>query len=182
MVKQNTSALQATVVNVSRVHFGYMLAYAFGLIIFDSWNLITTEGIQQRWTAIGAVFILNVVVWYLARSKVSSLAYYKLLVMVLVAADIVFAAINVYMERGMASRTVALFAVPIVMAASLASRRAVFAAAALSTAAYTLAITRYFTEYYGEGYKVELYGVAFLYSAVFFVLASLLWIAVRPKD
>lgn len=177
----NTQELSKTVLYTTRTHFYFILAYAVGLIIFDSWNLIPNEGMQQRWTAAGGLLLVNVVLWYLARNKSTSAQFYRLLTLVLVAADIAFAAYIVYLERGMASRSVFLFAVPIVLSASTLSRRSIYASAFVASAAYVMTITRYFTEHYGEGYKVELYGMAILYSALFFVLAALLWTIVPKK-
>jgi hypothetical protein len=178
---KNTKALSDTVLSVTRVHFYFILAYAAALIIFDSWNLIPNEGMQQRWTLAGLLLTINVGLWYMARNKSNANFYYRALTIALIVADIVFAAYNVYLERGMASRSVILFAVPIVLAASTRSRRTIYASAFLAAGAYTMAITRYFTNNYGEGYKVELYGVAILYSSIFFVLAALLWSIVPKK-
>ncbi|MCW1908466.1 MAG: hypothetical protein KIH63_003955 [Candidatus Saccharibacteria bacterium] len=176
-----TQELSKTVLYTTRTHFYYVLAYAVGLIIFDSWNLIPNDGMQQRWTAVGLLLLANVALWYLARNKTTSTQYFRVLTLVLIVADIMFAAYNVYLERGMASRSVILFAVPIVLSASTLSRRTIYASAFVSAAAYVMAITRYFTEHYGEGYKVELYGIAILYSSLFFVLAALLWTIVPKK-
>ncbi len=178
---RKTQDLSQTVLYTTRTHFYYILAYAVGLIIFDSWNLIPNEGMKQRWTAAGLLLFANVALWYLARSNTSSKQYFRVLTLALILADILFAAYNVYIERGMASRSVILFAVPIVLAASTLSRRTIYASAFVSAAAYVMAITRYFTEHYGEGYKVELYGLAILYSSLFFVLAALLWTIVPKK-
>jgi hypothetical protein len=177
---KKTQDLSQTVLYTTRTHFYFILAYAVGLIIFDSWNLIPNEGMMQRWTAAGLLLFANVTLWYLARSKSNAAQYFRVLTLALIVADIAFAAYNVYLERGMASRSVILFTVPIVLAASTLSRRTIYASAFVSAAAYIMTITRYFSEHYGEGYKVELYGVAILYSALFFVLAALLWTIV-PK-
>lgn len=165
-----------------RIHFGFVLAYALSIVVFDTWNLITHEGIMQRWTLIGVVFIVNVVAWYLARNSVRSQIYYKLLVMALVVTDTVFASVNVSWERGMASRYVALYAVPIALAAVLRSRRAMLTSASLCMAGYVMTTTKYFYQNYGEGLKVELYGVAFFFSALFFVVAALISVSFSQKD
>lgn len=173
--------LSNRVLRVTRTHFYYILAYAVSLIIFDSWNLIPNEGMKQRWTLAGMLLVVNVVLWYLSRNKANAAYFYRTLIIILILADIIFAAYNVFLERGMASRSVVLFSVPLVVAASTASRRTIYSTAFLSAGAYVMAVTRYFTEHYGEGYKVELYGVAILYSALFFVLAGLLRV-ITEKD
>lgn len=175
-------SLQKPVLKVLKIHFGFVLAVALSLVAFDTWNLITHEGIMQRWTLLGVVFIVNIVVWYMARADVRSQLFYKLLVLGLAITDIVFASINVFWERGMSSRYVAVYLVPIALAAVLRSRKAMMATAALSMAAYIMTTTRYFYEHYGEGFKVELYGVAFFFSAIFFVVAFLVDASFPPND
>jgi hypothetical protein len=174
--------LQTNALRVTRVHFLYILSYMLGLIIFDSWNLYTHDAVVNRWTLAAVFFILNPFFWYFSRLRFKSDSIYVLLVVLLVAADIVFAATNVFWERGMASRSVVMFAVPIITAASLRSRSILLAATALSTAAYSLSVVRYFFLHYGEGYRVELWGNLFLYSAAFFVLGWLLMLIIRPTN
>jgi hypothetical protein len=180
--KSISSWLQATAVRVTRVHFIYIAAYMASIIIFDSWNLFTHVEIGNRWTAAAILLIINTVCWYIARIKFSLETIYITVVILLVIADIVFAATNVYWERGLASKAVALFAVPIVTAASLRSRSTVLAAASLSTAAYSLSTIRYYNLHYGESFRVELWGYVGLFCAMFFVLALLLMVIIQPKD
>ena len=180
--KDNSSDVAYAVLRAARAHFVYAGAFIGSIVIFDSWNLITHEGIVQRWTAAAALLFVTTVVWYLSRGGSRSSLYYKLLAKALITTDIIFAAYNVYLQRGMASKAVALFAVPIITAAILKSRRTILATAILSTAAYTFASVKYFHLHYGEGFKVELYGEIFFYSAIFFVLSALLIGLVRPKN
>ncbi len=179
--QKQVSWLQPSVVRVTRVHFFYVLAYAASIIIFDSWNLITPQAVGQRWTMAALMLVVTTWIWYMARSIVNNVAYHKAMIWGLVLMDIGVAGFNVYTQRGMASLAVALFAVPIIISAVLLNRSALFATAALSTAIYALATTRYFTENFGEGYKIELYGTISFYSAIFFVLAGLLWVVVRAN-
>lgn len=174
--------LQSAIVRASRVHFAYISAYIASIIAFDTWNLITHEGIVWRWKAASIMLALTTIAWFMARTRVKSSHYYRSLIMVLVTADIVFASYNVYWQRGMASKSVALYAVPIIIAAILRSRRVVLATAILSLAAYSYTAVRYFHLHYGEGFKVELYGEVGFYAAVFFVLAWLLLIIIKPNE
>ncbi len=173
--------LQIAVVRVARLHFFYVAAYMVAIIAFDSWNLITHEGIVQRWTLAVCLLILTTIVWYIARGPWLKGAQHRILLGMVVVGDILFAAINVYMQRGMASKSVALFAIPLMTAAVLHSRRAILATASLCVAAYSFAAIRYFHLHYGEGFKVELYGEVGFYSAIFFVMAALLVLLVAPK-
>lgn len=181
MAKQ-TDLLRDTrhiVLRITRVHFLYIIAYMASIIIFDSWNLISHEAVAQRWTAAGALFVVNTVAWYLCRAKLKSEALYKSVLAVLLICDILFAALNVYWTRGMASKYVFLFAVPIVSAGLVRSRSLLVATSAIAAAAYSMATVRYFFDNYGQGVRAELYGEIIFFSAAFFVLAGLMLIGFR---
>jgi hypothetical protein len=180
--KAVTNWLQATAVRVTRIHFLYIAAYIASIIIFDSWNLFTHVDISNRWTAAGILLVINTACWYFARIKFSASSIYIGLVMALVTADIIFAATNVYWERGLASKAIALFAVPIITSAALRSRSSLLATAALSTAAYSISAVRYYNLHYGESFRVELYGYLGFFCALFFILAALLMVIIQPKD
>ncbi len=174
--------LHTTAVRITRVHFAFIGVYILSIVVFDSWNLYTHDAALQLWTAAGVLLIVNTVIWYLARMKFSNLSLYVVFIIVLVVADIIFAAYNVSWQRGLASKSVMLFAVPIITAASLRSRSALMAATTLSVAAYSLAVVRYFFGNYGQAYRIELWGTVGFYSALMFVLAFLLMIIVVPKN
>lgn len=179
--KNQNGWLQLALVRVSRAHFYYILAYVVIILLSDAWNLITAELVWQRWLMAGIMLTVTTIIWYLARADIKSQMYYRLLAIILVLLDILVATFTVYTERGMASRGVALFAIPIVTAAIMRSRTAIFGTAAFSTVAYVLAATRYFYVYFNEGLKIELYTTLALYSASFFILAGLLWIILRES-
>ena len=183
MAKKSTaqaSWLQTTAIRVTRVHFLYVAVYILSTIIFDMWNLYAYEVVTQLWTAAGLLLVLNTVLWYLGRMKFSDEKIYAIMVILLVVADIAFAAYNVYWQRGLASKSVALFAVPIITAATLRSRTTLLATSSLCVAAYSMVAVRYFFLHYGESFRVELYGSVGFYSAMFFVLAGLLLIIIKP--
>lgn len=171
--------MQHLLLRICRVHFLYIAAYMLGLVIFDSWNLLSHEAILERWTLAGILLIVNTILWYLCKLKIKNPLIYKVLLVVLLVCDIVFAAINVYWQRGMASKSVFLFVVPLISAAIVRSRSLLLATAAVSAAAYSIASVRYFFDNYGQGFRVELYGEIFFYSAMFFVVAGLLMISFR---
>jgi hypothetical protein len=180
--KQLTSWLQSTAVRVTRIHFVYIAVYIASIVIFDSWNLYTHTAIGNRWSAASILLVINTVCWYMARIKFARESIYIMLVIVVIIADIVFAATNVYWERGLASKAVLLFAVPIVTAATLRSRSTLLAVASLSTAAYSGSVVQYYNMHYGESFRVELYGYVGLFCALFFILAALLLVIIQPKD
>lgn len=151
----------------------------FSIITFDSWNLITHEDVLKRWTAAGSLLVINSIIWYLCRSKINNDLLYKVLLITLIVCDIVFAATNVYWQRGMASKSVILFIIPIISAALVKSRSLLLATTSISAAVYSISCVRYFFENYGQGYRIELYGEIVFYSAFFFVIAVLLMISFR---
>lgn len=181
--KQAVNNTRHLLLRITRVHFLYVAAYALSIILFDSWNLLTHEAALQRWTAVGALLVVNTIIWYLCKSKINNEMLYKVLLVVLLVCDIIFAAMNVYWQRGMASKSVVLFFVPIVSASLVKSRSLLLATASLSTVAYMIACIQYFYTFFNEGFRVELYGEIALYSLLFFVLAGLLMINFRSaKD
>lgn len=168
--------------SLTKVHFFFAFAYALNIIISDSWNLVPPEALKQRWNVAAAMLIVTTIVWYLIRSTQKGSGYYRNFIYALILLDIAVAAFTVYTQRGMASRGVALFAIPIAVSAILASTTALFATAALCTASYMLAAIRYFIDNPSEGYKVELYGEISFYCLIFFILAGILAVLVRPKN
>lgn len=182
--KQKASEdIRHVLLRLSRVHFFFVGIYLLATVIFDSWNLLAYETVVQRWSLGAGLLVVVTLCWYVCRLPIKSPTFYKVVFAVLLLADILFAAANVYLQRGMASKSVMLFAVPIISAALSRSRSLVLATASLSAAAYSLAAVRYFFENYGQGYRVELYGEVFLYSALFFVLSYLVMVFFIPaKD
>lgn len=181
MAKTEANRLRTGVVRVARAHFLFVALFGLQIMIYDAWKLIDPETVMRRWLVAMALFVVTIVVWYLARGKVSNEAFYKRLVFGLVVADIMAASFNVYTQRGMASRAVALYAVPIIVSAVLATRSALFAAAMLSVAAYVATTISYFVLNFNEGYKIELYGEVSFYAVILLVLAELLWTVIRVK-
>lgn len=171
--------LQTNSVRVARMHFVYVAVFATSIIAYDAWKLITTQSLMERWTLAVTMLVLTTTLWFIARNTVFRANVYQLIIFAFIALDTVVAAYAVYFGRGMASRGVVLFAIPIAVSTVLLSRSALYATAAIAAAAYSYAALKYFTDNPSEGYKVELYGDLFFYSACFFILASLLWIVVR---
>lgn len=185
MAKKSKSAanwLQTAAVRVTRVHFVYIACYIASIIVFDMWNLYTHEAITQLWTAAGVMLAVNTVLWYVARMNFRNNNVYVLVIILLIIADITFAAYNVLWQRGLASKSVMLFAIPILTSAVLRSRSTLLATTTLCAAAYSTISVRYFFQHYGESYRVELYGTVGFYCAIFFVLAGLLAVIILPKN
>mgnify|MGYP007106197115 CR=1 FL=1 len=180
--KTTTKQLQASTVRLGRAHFVYVGAFALLTVLSDAWSLIVPEVVLQRWTVAAIMLVVVAVVWFLARDATRSAAMYRVLIYTLIVLDIAVATYLVYTQRGLASRAVVLFVIPLAVAATLASRAALFATAALCTAAYAFAGIRYFVVHPGESYKIELYAELGFYCVVFFIVAIVLWTAIRHKN
>ncbi len=173
--------LQQNAERLTRINLGLTAVFAVFIIASDAWNLVTRELTSQRWMMCGALLAIAAAVWYLSRYNSKNPAYYKVLIVGTILAQVALASFVVFSERGMASRGVALYALPIVSSLALLSRSAVFATATVCTAAYVVTATQYFYIHFNEGYKAELYGTLFLYSAMFYIIAFILSVVMRPK-
>lgn len=182
MPKTSKPSLKTSLNRVTKVHFAFAGLLALQVIIYDAAKLITPEAVLKRWQVIAGLLVVTTVVWYLAKARMAHEMGYKLLTLTLVLADIAVASTFVYEQRGMASKAVILYVLAIATVAILRSRSALFATAALSVAAYTTTAVTYFVVNFNEGYKVELYGEIGFYSATFFIIAALIWAAVRPAN
>lgn len=176
------SGLKANVTRLADAHFVYAVVLAGQIMIYDAWKLINPDFVLRRWLITAFLLVVTTCVWLMARLGKRSEGAYKRLVYALILADISVASLNVYTQRGMASRAVMLYAIPLVVSAVLARRTALFATAVLCTAAYTTTAVLYFVLNFNEGYKIELYGEIGFYSIIFLLLASLLWVVVRTKQ
>jgi hypothetical protein len=174
-------SLQLAVIRNCRVIYVFVALFAGVIIASDAWSLITNDIVLQRWTLLVFVLITNTIIWFLARMKNNNQFYFQVLAYAHILFMIIFSGLLVYSQRGVASRSVILFAVPILMSATLLSRAAIYATATLSVAAYGLAVIRYFFINYGEAYKAELYTELVFTVGLFYILASLLWIVVWQK-
>lgn len=182
MAKQNYSSLKTNVLRLSRAHFAYVLILAGQIILYDAAKLISPEFVLKRWLATAGLLVVTTLVWAQAHQQSARReSYYARLVYALILADILLASFSVYTQRGMASRAVLLYVIPIIVSAALARRVALFGTALLAIAAYTTTAVMYFVLNFNEGYKVELYGEIGFYSAVFLLIASLHWSVVRKQ-
>lgn len=151
-------------------------------IIYDASKLITPEVVLDRWFVIAGLLVVNGLIWYLVKSRAGHAALYKSLLGLMVLSDILLASYFVYEGRGMASKAVILFVIPIVIAGALKSKSALFATAIFSISAYTLAAVSYFVINFNEGYKVELYGEIGFYSVILLLVAGLLAKLLKSRD
>lgn len=183
MPKQKQSSLKTSVLRLSRAHFAYALILAGQIILYDAAKLISPEFVLRRWLTTAGLLVVTTIVWVQAHQNTArDNASYARLIYALILTDILLASFSVYTQRGMASRAVLLYVIPIIVSASLARRVALFGTALISIAAYTTTAVMYFVLNFNEGYKVELYGEIGFYSIMFLLVANLLWGIIGHKD
>lgn len=164
-------SLYQRLLRVTRAHFYLVIAYFVATIAFDSWNLYTHEVIFKRWFYSGILAILICLIWFGIKRYGKSHRTLTYLAYILILADILFAGVNVYLDRGMASKYVVLFILPLIIATQLMRRSVLLATAGISAAAYSIASVSYFHNFYGEGYRIQLYGEVGFYCALIFIFA-----------
>ena len=178
---EQISPLKARSLRVARFHFALIGLFSLQTMVYHASKVITPELLLKRWLATAGLLVVSTLLWYFAKNKVTTTTGFKSLFYLLIIADIAFASFNVYTQRGYASKSVVLFMIPLLVAAALASRSALYATALLCIAAYTTTAILYFTLNFNEGYMAELYGEIGFYSGVFLLSATLLWSLVRRQ-
>lgn len=181
MSKSKSNNLQENALRMTRVGFYFVALYMAIIIVSDAWNLITPEIVIQRWTSAAVMLLFTGAAWYLLKTSKDT-ARVKIAIWLQIAMYVTVTALTIYAQRGVASRSVLLYAVPLIFSAALASRAAIYATAILAISSYSLVSIRYFYLNYGEAYKVELYGELIFYCGLLFILAALLVAAVRAPD
>lgn len=169
----NKNPLRSNIIRVSKIHFIFVAVLIAQIIIYDASKLVPPEDLLKRWMITALLLTVTTAVWYFAKNKSTSAIQNKILLLVLILADIALVSSSVYMQRGMSSRAVALYAIPILVSAILLKRSAVYAVALLCITAYTLTSVAYFVLNFNEGYKIELYGEIGFYSVTFLIIAGL---------
>lgn len=160
-------------------HFVLLTGFALQTIVMDAWHILVPEIILKRWLSAAVLLGVVSVVWYMAHNRTENVTNYKRLTFILIVSDILFTAYTVYFHRGLASKYVAMFAIPITVAAILLSRSAIYMTALLSMAAYIYSTNLYFENFFNESYKTELYSEIIFYALLFLVYAMLLANVIR---
>lgn len=181
MVKKYLTTYNFGLITAIKAHFMLIAIYIAQLILFDSSKLIAPEIVKERWISIALLTVSCALIAYLVNINPKNIQLHRILIFVLATADIAFASHNVYISRGMASRAVFLFVIPMMVVALLMSLSALLLTATICAAVYITTTVSYFVNNFNEGYKVELYGEIGFYSAMFYVVAYLLWAIVKNR-
>lgn len=150
------------------------------IVAYDAAKLITPEMVLKRWIFTGFFILAAIVCWYLARLN-NTRTVIRNLAWLLIAVDLVFAAFSVYTQRGMSSKALVLFVLPIIVAAAVKRLGMIMVVAAASAIIYTTTAVAYFVINFNEGYKIQLYGEIGFYAALLLIFGWLLWALVRTK-
>lgn len=173
--------LHVSAVRSAKFNFAYAGLFALQTVVFHASKLITPELLLKRWSAAALLLVTTAIAWLLAKGHRAGTANAQIALSLIILADIAFAVFNIYTQRGYASKSVLLFIIPIVIAASFMNRAALFTTAIISIAAYTTTAVAYFVLNFNEGYMSEMYAEIGFYSAIFLLLAGLLWSLTRHR-
>lgn len=173
--KKSSENLQLSVTRITRTIYFFIALYMLSIVVFDSGNLITRESIIDRWAIVSILLIINTFVWFIAVQKIP-LSSKALIVYILTITLLVFAGLNTYWERGMASTTTIFYILPILAIATLKNRHALIATAVLSVGTYAFACVKYFNDYFNEGYRIQLWGSILIIGAAIFTATWLVMI------
>ena len=178
--KKKPAKTKLATLKVLKIGIFYVAIYMLSIIVMDAWDLITDEAVRHRWFAAIMLLIVNLGVWYSVKIN-GTKKHINLLVMALVLAQVLFASLNVYWERGMASPSTILFVVPILTTAVLDNTKYLYGTALVSGLAYSSSVYRYFYDNYGEGYRVQLWVTIGFFSLLFLLVAWLISVIINLK-
>ena len=176
MAKKQPPQTKLDLSRITRTLYFFIGFFGLSIILFDAGNLLTKEAVVDRWSLLTVLFVINTVAWFFStqsKSTPRSISIY-----VVTFSLLLFAAFMTYWERGMASSSTIFYSLPLLTIATLKSRHALIATAALSASAYSFSAVKYFNDFFNEGYRVQLWGNIVLYSGTIFVCAWLLMVLV----
>lgn len=153
---------------LARYNFYFLAALSLFTIIFDGGNVLARQAIYYRWMITAALFVVFVLFWITVKKSPSKNVIFGSLVLC-VLAELALAGFMTYWERGMASTSTILYMMPIASIAYAKSRTYTVGVSLMASATYIGASTKYFYDFFNEGYRVQLYGEIFFYSAVFLI-------------
>lgn len=171
---------RSALIRVSKIHVLIGILLIAQIAAYDAAKLITPDMVLKRWIFSGVLLLGAAICWYLARlnntrTVIRNLAWF------LISIDLIFASFSVYTQRGMASKAVLLFILPIIVAATTRRLGMIMITAAASAIIYTTTAVAYFVINFNEGYKIELYGEIGFYASAILAFGWMMWALVRTK-
>jgi hypothetical protein len=180
--KAESQRLQQASVRTTKLGLVFVAIYALSTLIFQLWKLMTPDILQQRWLIVAVTLGVTLALWWYSRSRNLSPRYYQGIIFLQILMYLAVASYSIYAERGMASNSVILFIIPLVIVALEYSGRALISTTILCSVVYAGTAIKYFKDYPSEGYKVELYGGIVFYVSIILLISALLWVLVRSKN
>ncbi len=167
---KNISKVPLYQTKLAKFNFIYVAIFAIYIIIFDAGNVVPREAIYHRW--VFAVLMLSVftLFWVVTKKATNKYVIFGSLLLCILT-EIALAGFTTYWERGMASMSTVLYIFPITSAALTASRTYTVGTAMFCAAAYLFATTKYFYDFFNEGYRVQLYAQVFFFGALFLLIS-----------
>jgi hypothetical protein len=156
------------ITKLAKIQFSLVAVFAVYIIIFDSGNVLTREAVYHHWILEALLLAISSLFWVCTKKAPARVTFVVLLVCI--AMQLVLAGYSTYWERGMASMSTILYALPIASMALSGSRTYTVGTSLFAAAVYITACTKYFYDYFNEGYRVQLYGQLFFFSALFLLL------------
>lgn len=179
--KAESQRLQLANSRTTKLGFVFVVIYAVTTLIYQLWKLMTPEMVQQRWIIVTVTMSIVLALWWFSRSRNLSPLYYRGIILLQIMMYLGIGAYSIYAERGMASNSIILFTIPLIIVAIEYSTKTLIATAILCSAVYAATTIKYFKDYPSEGYKVELYGGIIFYVSILLLITSLLWVLVRSR-
>ncbi len=175
--KKSVASLQVDAIRITRTTFFAVALFMLVTALFDSGNLITRESVAQRWVAGTLLLFATLSVWFLVRTS-ESITRNMTLLFALAVCEVIFAGFMIYWERGMASTSTLLLALPIITVGVMRRRVLLLLITTLTAATYSLSAVKYFNDFFNEGYRIQLWGNVVFYSGLCFILAWMVLILV----
>ncbi len=174
--------LQQATLRVTRLGFVFVGIYAISTLIYKLWKLMTPDILMQRWIICLVVLSITSTLWWFSRSRNLSAVYYKGIIMLQILMYLGVASYSIYAERGMASNSIILFTIPLIIVALEYNTKALLATTALCILVYSSTAIKYFRDFPSEGYKVELYGGIMFYASILILISSMIWVLMRSRN
>ena len=154
---------------LSKYNFMFIGAYAIYTIIFDAGNILTREDVYHRWIFAVILTAAFSLFWVATKKANTNNVLFGSLIVCIIA-ELILAGYMTYWERGMASMSTVLFIFPIVSMALTGSRTYTVGTSLLASAIYTGACTKYFYDFFNEGYRIQLYGQLFFFASLYLTI------------
>lgn len=181
-LQQKYHPLRARLRRLTNIHMLVIVLIVAQIIIYDAGKLIPPETVLQRWIIVMLFTLCVGLVWHRSRSQNGTKDSLINLTWLLIGSDIALACALVYSQRGMASRAVALYALPLIAVTALQRKRSLLITAMVCAVSYLTTCVAYFVLHFNEGYKLELYGEAGFYALMIMLFALGLWASIKPQQ